>query len=87
VVIVGDEAHVVGVDCAEGGQAVADDGEEGDEDIVDYVDYVVVATANVDPAYLSNISTVVQTEHQSWGGNLPIRKSTQIRPKSVINVA
>jgi hypothetical protein len=51
VVIVGDEAHVIGVDCAEGGQAVADDGEEGDEDIVDYVDYVVVATADVDPAY------------------------------------
>jgi hypothetical protein len=86
-VVVGDEAHVVGVDCAEGGQAVADDGEEGDEDVVDYVDYVVVAAADVDPAYLADISMVVQTEKQSWGENLPIRKSTQIRPKRVISVA
>lgn len=86
-VIVGDEAHVVGVNCAEGGQAVADDGEEGDEDVVDYVDYVVMAAADVDPAYLSDIRMFVQIEKQSWGGNLPIKKSTQIRPKSVISVA
>lgn len=48
-----DEAHVVGIDGAEGGQAVADDGEEGDEHVVDYVDDVVVAPADVDPALAS----------------------------------
>jgi hypothetical protein len=53
VVVVRDEAHVVGVDGAEGGEAVADDGEEGDKHIVDYVDDVVVAAADVDPALAS----------------------------------
>jgi hypothetical protein len=50
VVVVGDEAHVVGVDGPERGQAVANDGEESDEDVVDYVYYVVVPAADVDPA-------------------------------------
>ena len=36
--IVCDESHVVGVDAAEGGEAIAHDGEEGDEDVVDDVD-------------------------------------------------
>jgi hypothetical protein len=49
-VVVGDEAHVVGVDCAEGGQAVTDYGEERDEDVVDYVNNVVAAAADGDPA-------------------------------------
>jgi hypothetical protein len=50
VVVVGDETHVVGVDYAEGGEAVADYGEEGDEHVVDYVYDVVFAAADVDPA-------------------------------------
>ena len=45
-----DEAHVVGVNCAEGGQAVADNGKERDEHVVNYVDDVVVAAADVNPA-------------------------------------
>jgi hypothetical protein len=53
VVVVSYEAHVVGVDCAKGGKAVADDGEERDEDVVNYVDDVVVPATDVDPAFLS----------------------------------
>jgi len=45
-----DKAHVVGVNCAEGGQAVANNGEERDEHVIDYVDDVVVAAADVNPA-------------------------------------
>jgi hypothetical protein len=51
VVVVGDETHVVGIDGAEGGEAVANNGEEGDEDVIDYVDDVVMAAADVDPAF------------------------------------
>ena len=47
----GDEAHVVGVDGAEGGEAVSHDGEEGNEDVVDYVGDVVFTTADADPAW------------------------------------
>lgn len=47
----GDETHVVSVDGAEGGEAVADYCEEGDEHVVDYVDDVVAAAADADPAW------------------------------------
>lgn len=33
--VVGDETHVVGVDCSEGCESVAHDCEEGDHDVVD----------------------------------------------------
>jgi hypothetical protein len=41
---------MVRIDGAEGGKAVADDGEEGYEDAVDDVDDVDLLTADVDPA-------------------------------------
>lgn len=41
---------MVGVYYAEGGEAVAHDGEEGDEDVVDDVDYIELFSADVDPA-------------------------------------
>lgn len=50
VVVMGDEAHVVCVDGAEGDEAVSHDGEEGNEDIVNYVHDVVFSTTDVDPA-------------------------------------
>lgn len=53
--VVGDEAHVVGIDYTKGGQAVSHDGEEGNEDVVDYVDNIVFAAADVDPAYLKGV--------------------------------
>jgi hypothetical protein len=85
VVVVGYEAHVVGVDCAEGGQAIADDGEEGDEHVVDYVYYVVVAATDVDPSFSCSMSFFHPNEEMGRG--LPIKKRTQINPKSVISVA
>jgi hypothetical protein len=84
VVVVCDETHVVGVNCAERGEAVTDDGEEGDEHIVDYVYYVVVATADVDPSFLHSMSFF---HPNGVGRGLPIKKRTQISPKSVISVA
>jgi len=44
-VIVGDVDHVVGIDTAEGGEAVAHDGKETDEDAVYDVDNVGFAVA------------------------------------------
>lgn len=48
--VVRDEDHMVGVDCSEGGEAVAHYGEEGDEDVVDYIYDVVFSRADTDPA-------------------------------------
>ena len=49
----GDKAHVVSVNAAEGSEAVAHYSEEGNEDVVDDVDEVVFArAADVDPTCL-----------------------------------
>ena len=49
-VVVCDEAHVVGIYCAERSKTVTDDREECDEDIVDYIDKVGFAVTDIDPA-------------------------------------
>lgn len=49
----GDENHMVGVDCAERGQAIAHDREKSDKNIVNYVDQVTLSAIHVNPAYCS----------------------------------
>lgn len=48
-VIMCDEDHMIGVDGAERGKAIANDTKEGDEYAVDNVDNVDLATTDVDP--------------------------------------
>jgi len=38
VVVVCNEAHVVGVDRTEGSEPISNDGEQGNEDIIDHID-------------------------------------------------
>jgi hypothetical protein len=47
--VVCDEDHVIGVDCSEGREAVANHREQGDQDVIDDVDDVELSTSNVDP--------------------------------------
>lgn len=71
-VVVGDVDGVVGVDDAEGSEAVADYGEERDENVVDYVDYIDLFAADIDP---------------TWGGcqvNMECPRSLEIRLGEVV---
>jgi hypothetical protein len=49
VVVMGNEYHVVGIDCTKRSESVAYYGEEGHEDVVDYIDEIGFTCTNIDP--------------------------------------
>lgn len=50
--IVGDEYHVISIDCAERRQAISHDGKEGNQDVVNNVDVVFLPPiCRTDPSY------------------------------------
>jgi hypothetical protein len=49
VMVVGDEYHVICVDCPEWSESIADYGEQSDKDVVNNVDEIGLASTNINP--------------------------------------
>ena len=83
-VVVCNEAHMVGVDDTPWDQTVAHHREQGDQNVVDHVLNVRLTIANINPTL---DHALVYMQETAQAGHLPIRKRTQPRPKRVMSTA